>query len=205
MRLHSLTRLARVNCLNPLKACCIIFSILGASVLSGCEHSELTKVQFVPPPAVKVKHENTAALRPHYRHKLSKIGVRVSKVGDLVQLDYPSYYVFRVNSANLTNNAASVLRAMHDYINTYNVVNISVGVFTAKNHKSDAQLQALTSRRAQEVASRIYSGDKHVAFIDAVGYGVHSPIALNNTYHGRKMNQRIEIRFRIESPSIGLI
>ncbi|MGH8119322.1 MAG: OmpA family protein [Gammaproteobacteria bacterium] len=99
---------------------------------------------------------------------------------------------FAFDSAELTNEAKSVLDAAVATINSNPSDTISVEGHTDSTG-SDAYNSQLSQRRARSVADYLASRGVSASRLQAVGKGESYPVASNDTSEGRSQNRRVEI------------
>lgn len=119
-------------------------------------------------------------------------GIQVNRRGNDIQLIMPSDITFANDSANINSRFYRTLNKVSDILYDYPNTDIKVAGFTSSTG-SRQHNQALSQRRARNVAKYLVAQDIEPERIDAVGYGRRMPIADNNTSRGRAMNRRVEI------------
>ena len=193
--------------LNTVRACGLMLAV--AFALGGCEgkQPDFKFIDFHAPPehvqSVASKHVDFAR-RAEYKKYLRASGFKISHVGKWIQLDCPRSKLFKTESANYLPHTQARLNLLRAYMSTFSVVGLEVSVYGAPP-ELPAYEQALTNQCAIEIANTINTRRKNLGFVSATGFGVHNPIALNNTRKGRNTNKRVTIRFELEQADLALI
>jgi outer membrane protein OmpA-like peptidoglycan-associated protein len=118
-------------------------------------------------------------------------GATVERVGEGIQVTFPSGLLFDFDSSEIRGDAASNLDRLAEHLNKYDDTNLLVAGHTDATG-SDEYNQALSVRRA-EAAARYLHNRGVVRTIATAGLGEREPIASNDTDSGRQLNRRIEL------------
>lgn len=98
---------------------------------------------------------------------------------------------FNSGSADLTQNAQSILGGVVSTLNRYPNVKLTIMAHTDSQGDSNANKQ-LSKRRAKSVAVFLVNNGIRVSRLRALGYGESRPIDTNDTSNGRLRNRRVE-------------
>jgi outer membrane protein OmpA-like peptidoglycan-associated protein len=126
------------------------------------------------------------------RAELERTGVSVTRIGDNITLNMPGNITFATDSADLNASFFEVLNSVSMVVNEYNQTVIEVAGHTDSTG-SDAYNQQLSERRANAVASYLYTRNVLQDRVLTVGMGEGRPVASNDTDAGRQQNRRVEL------------
>lgn len=118
-------------------------------------------------------------------------GAIVERVGEGIQVTFPSGLLFDFDSAVVRNTAASNLDELARNLSKYGDTNLMIAGHTDAVG-SDQYNQSLSEQRA-ESAARYLSGQGVARHIATVGLGEREPVSSNDTEAGRQRNRRVEI------------
>lgn len=117
---------------------------------------------------------------------------QVERVGEGIQVTFPSGILFAFDSDNLQGNArqdlSDLARSLQEYPNTNVLV---VGHTDAQG--SDSYNYALSQRRAASAANYLSSQGISRGRLMTEGRGEGEPVASNGTDYGRQQNRRVEV------------
>jgi outer membrane protein OmpA-like peptidoglycan-associated protein len=118
-------------------------------------------------------------------------GAIVQRVGEGIQVTFPSGVLFDFDSDVVRSNAAANLNSLAGSLKKYDDSNLMIAGYTDAVGSSDYN-QGLSDRRAESAARYLtaHGVDRHIA---TAGLGEREPIASNETEAGRHQNRRIEI------------
>ena len=104
---------------------------------------------------------------------------------------------FKHNSMRLSDEAYEVLDQIVDFGSSNPVLKIIVEGYTdSLGHP--VYNKNLSKMRAEVIKKYLVDKGMPAAKIETVGMGPENPIASNETFEGRKLNRRIEIRFKVK-------
>jgi len=115
----------------------------------------------------------------------------VERVGEGIQVTFPSGLLFDFNSDVIRSNAATNLNELARNLSKYGDSNLMIAGHTDGVGSADYN-QALSERRAQS-AARYLTAQGVSTYIATAGLGEREPIASNTTEAGRQLNRRVEI------------
>jgi outer membrane protein OmpA-like peptidoglycan-associated protein len=115
----------------------------------------------------------------------------VERVGEGIQVTFPSGLLFDFDSSVIRSNAATNLNELAKNLSKYSDSNLMVAGHTDDVGSSDYN-QSLSVRRA-ESAARYLTSQGVARHIATAGLGEREPISSNNTEAGRQQNRRVEI------------
>ena len=115
----------------------------------------------------------------------------VERVGEGIQVTFPSGLLFDFNSDVIRSNAATNLNELARNLSKYGDSNLMIAGHTDGVGSADYN-QALSERRAQS-AARYLTAQGVSTYIATAGLGEREPIASNTTQAGRQLNRRVEI------------
>jgi outer membrane protein OmpA-like peptidoglycan-associated protein len=115
----------------------------------------------------------------------------VERVGEGIQVTFPSGLLFDFDSAVIRSNAASNLTELAGNLSKYGDSRLLIVGHTDAVGSSEYN-QALSERRA-EAASRYLAAQGVSSYIATTGLGEREPIESNTTEAGRDRNRRVEI------------
>ena len=118
-------------------------------------------------------------------------GAVVERVGEGIQVTFPSGLLFDFDSDAIRSTAASNLNELARNLSKYGDTNLMIAGHTDAVGSSEYN-QGLSDRRA-ESAARYLSAQGVNRHIATVGLGEREPVASNTTEAGRQQNRRIEI------------
>jgi outer membrane protein OmpA-like peptidoglycan-associated protein len=118
-------------------------------------------------------------------------GAIVERVGEGIQVTFPSGLLFDFDSDVVRSNAAANLNELARNLNKYGDSNLMIAGHTDAVGTSGYN-QDLSEQRAQS-AARYLTGQGVSRHIATVGLGEREPIASNDTEDGRQRNRRVEI------------
>jgi len=118
-------------------------------------------------------------------------GAIVERVGEGIQVTFPSGLLFDFDSYAVRSDAATNLNSLATSLTKYDDSNLMIVGHTDGVGSSDYN-QRLSERRA-ESAARYLTADGVARHIATAGLGEREPIASNTTEDGRQRNRRIEI------------
>jgi outer membrane protein OmpA-like peptidoglycan-associated protein len=115
----------------------------------------------------------------------------VERVGEGIQVTFPSGLLFDFDSDVVRSNAASNLAELAKNLSKYGDSNLLIAGHTDAVGSSDYN-QALSERRA-EAAARYLAAQGVTSHVATAGLGEREPVASNATEAGRDQNRRVEI------------
>ena len=115
----------------------------------------------------------------------------VERVGEGIQVTFPSGLLFDFDSDVVRRSAATNLNSLARSLSKYGDSNLMIAGHTDAVGSSDYN-QGLSDRRA-ESAARYLAGQGVSRHIATAGLGEREPVASNTTEAGRQQNRRIEI------------
>lgn len=118
-------------------------------------------------------------------------GAIVERVGEGIQVTFPSGLLFDFDSDVVRHDAATNLNSLAKSLSKYDDSNLMIAGHTDAIGSSDYN-QGLSDRRAESAARYLASHgvDRHIA---TAGLGEREPVSSNTTEAGRQQNRRIEI------------
>jgi outer membrane protein OmpA-like peptidoglycan-associated protein len=118
-------------------------------------------------------------------------GAIVERVGEGIQVTFPSGLLFDFDSDVVRSSAATNLNELARNLSKYGDSNLMIAGHTDAVGSSDYN-QGLSERRAR-AAARYLTAQGVTTYIATVGLGEREPIASNTTEAGRQQNRRVEI------------
>jgi outer membrane protein OmpA-like peptidoglycan-associated protein len=118
-------------------------------------------------------------------------GAIVERVGEGIQVTFPSGLLFDFDSDVVRSAAATNLNALASHLSRYADSNLMIAGHTDAVGSSDYN-QGLSVRRA-ESAARYLAAQGVTRHIATAGLGEREPVASNETEAGRQQNRRIEV------------
>ena len=118
-------------------------------------------------------------------------GAIVERVGEGIQVTFPSGILFDFDSDVVRSNAAANLNSLASNLSKYDDSNLMIAGHTDAVGSSEYN-QGLSVRRA-ESAARYLAAQGVTRHIATAGLGEREPVASNSTEAGRQQNRRIEI------------
>jgi len=118
-------------------------------------------------------------------------GATVERVGEGIQVTFPSGLLFDFDSDVVRSNAASNLDELASKLSKYDDSNLMIVGHTDAVGSTDYN-QSLSEQRAQS-AARYLSGRGVSRYIATAGRGEREPVSSNTTEAGRQQNRRVEI------------
>lgn len=118
-------------------------------------------------------------------------GAVVERVGEGIQVTFPSGLLFDFDSDVVRRNAAANLNSLARNLSKYGDSNLMIAGHTDAVGSSEYN-QALSDRRA-ESAARYLTAQGVIRHIATAGLGEREPVSANTTDAGRQQNRRIEI------------
>jgi outer membrane protein OmpA-like peptidoglycan-associated protein len=115
----------------------------------------------------------------------------VERVGEGIQVTFPSGLLFDFDSDVVRSNAASNLNELARNLSKYGDSNLLIAGHTDAVGSSEYN-QTLSKRRA-ESAARYLTAQGVARHIATAGLGEREPVASNTTEAGRQQNRRVEI------------
>jgi outer membrane protein OmpA-like peptidoglycan-associated protein len=118
-------------------------------------------------------------------------GAVVERVGEGIQVTFPSGVLFDFDSDVVRRDAATNLNSLASSLSKYKDSNLMIVGHTDAVGTEDYN-QGLSDRRAESAARYLTAGgvSRHIA---TAGLGEREPVAANTTEAGRHQNRRIEI------------
>jgi general secretion pathway protein A len=104
---------------------------------------------------------------------------------------------FKHNSMRLSDEAYEVLDQIVDFSSSTPVLKIIVVGYT-DSFGNSVYNKNLSKMRAEVIKKYLVDKGISAARIETVGMGPKNPIASNETFEGRKLNRRIEIKFKLK-------
>ena len=126
------------------------------------------------------------------RQRLEATGVSVTRVNDRIVLNMPSNITFETDSAELRSQFYDVLNSVSQVLEEYEKTIVNVTGHTDSTG-AESYNQALSEKRARNVAQYLISQGVNPTRVAAEGMGESQPIASNQTTQGRQANRRVEI------------
>jgi len=118
-------------------------------------------------------------------------GAVVQRVGEGIQVTFPSGLLFDFDSDVIRSNAATNLNALAGNLSKYDESNLMIVGNTDAVGSSEYN-QTLSEQRAQS-AARYLHGQGVTRYIATAGVGEREPVSSNTTEAGRQQNRRVEI------------
>jgi len=118
-------------------------------------------------------------------------GARVERVGEGIEVTFPSGFLFDFDSDRIRGDAAANLNELARHLARYQDSNIMIAGHT-DSVGSTTYNQDLSIRRA-ESAARYLAAHGVTNHIETVGLGEREPVASNRTDAGRQENRRVEV------------
>jgi outer membrane protein OmpA-like peptidoglycan-associated protein len=118
-------------------------------------------------------------------------GAIVERVGEGIQVTFPSGLLFDFDSDVVRSNAASNLNELARNLSKYGDSNLMIAGHTDAVGNSEYN-QTLSERRA-ESAARYLTAEGVARHIATAGLGEREPVSSNTTEAGRQQNRRVEI------------
>jgi outer membrane protein OmpA-like peptidoglycan-associated protein len=115
----------------------------------------------------------------------------VERVGEGIQVTFPSGLLFDFDSDVIRSNAGTNLNELAGNLSKYNDSNLMIVGHTDAVGSSEYN-QTLSERRAQS-AARYLKAQGVSRYIATAGLGEREPIGSNTTEYGRQQNRRVEI------------
>jgi outer membrane protein OmpA-like peptidoglycan-associated protein len=115
----------------------------------------------------------------------------VERVGEGIQVTFPSGLLFDFDSDVVRSNAATNMNELARNLSKYNDQNLMIAGHTDAVGSSQYN-QTLSERRAQ-AAARYLTAQGVSTHIATVGLGEREPVSSNTTEGGRQQNRRVEI------------
>ena len=115
----------------------------------------------------------------------------VERVGEGIQVTFPSGLLFDFDSDVVRSSAATNLNELARNLSKYGDSNLMIAGHTDAVGSSDYN-QGLSERRAR-AAARYLTAQGVTTYIATAGLGEREPIASNTTEAGRQQNRRVEI------------
>jgi outer membrane protein OmpA-like peptidoglycan-associated protein len=115
----------------------------------------------------------------------------VERVGEGIQVTFPSGLLFDFDSDVVRSNAATNMNELARNLSKYTDQNLMIAGHTDAVGSSQYN-QTLSERRAQ-AAARYLAGHGVSTHIATVGLGEREPVSPNTTEGGRQQNRRVEI------------
>lgn len=125
--------------------------------------------------------------------QLVDTGVVVYREGNNLRLELPGDVTFGTGSAVIADNFYPVLDDVTLVLNRYKKTFLRIEGHT-DSRGSFASNQILSESRAHSVKNYLTNNSIHNKRIMTQGFGETSPIASNETQHGRAQNRRVELR-----------
>jgi len=116
---------------------------------------------------------------------------QVERVGEGINVTFESGLMFKINSAEISDNYKSDLSSAADVFNKYPDTDIEIQGHT-DNVGTDEYNQSLSERRASAVSSNIKAKGISGSRISIKGYGESAPKYSNDTEDGRAQNRRVD-------------
>jgi len=126
------------------------------------------------------------------RQQMAGTGVDVVRKGENITLDMPGNLTFGFDSAEVNASFHPVLDKVAQTLREYDKTVIEVAGHTDSTG-SDTYNQALSERRANNVAAYLSAQGVPATRMVTVGAGEAHPVASNDTEEGRAQNRRVEI------------
>lgn len=123
----------------------------------------------------------------------TQTGVAVDQVGCDLFAGVIEGVNFNSGSADLTNDARTILSSVVNTLQQYPHVGLSIMAHTDSQGDNGANKQ-LSKQRARSVAVYLVRGGVSAKRLRAYGFGEDRPIASNDTEEGRLRNRRVEFR-----------
>ncbi|WP_373354821.1 OmpA family protein [Pseudoroseicyclus sp. CXY001] len=118
--------------------------------------------------------------------------VGITNTGSSLIVTMPNDILFPVDSATLTGQLQSDLRALAGSLNSYPNSRVQVIGHTDSDGEASYN-QGLSERRAQAVASVLINAGVSPARLSTVGRGEDAPVASNLDAAGKAQNRRVEV------------
>jgi outer membrane protein OmpA-like peptidoglycan-associated protein len=118
-------------------------------------------------------------------------GAIVERVGEGIEITFPSGLLFDFDSAVIRSNAATNLNSLAANLSRYGDSNLMIAGHTDAVGSADYN-QDLSDRRAESAARYLTAQgvNRHIA---TAGLGEREPVSSNSTEAGRHQNRRVEI------------
>jgi outer membrane protein OmpA-like peptidoglycan-associated protein len=130
------------------------------------------------------------------RVKMAGTGVSVERISENeIGLVMPSDITFDVDRSDVKPEFRNVMASLGDALKSQPSTTIDI-IGHADSTGADAYNQSLSERRAQSVANLLRSEGVQAPRLVAYGRGELQPIASNDTFEGRSLNRRVEVKVR---------
>jgi outer membrane protein OmpA-like peptidoglycan-associated protein len=127
--------------------------------------------------------------------RLINNGISVIHQGEQVRVILPEKSLFLPSGVLVQNNGMSNLDQVANYLKLFRTVQIEViSYLDAPNNTEEAR--SFTQQRANGVANYLWAQGLDTRMIAAEGRGDAEPIASNQLTDTKRMNRRVEVRFR---------
>lgn len=126
------------------------------------------------------------------RQRLEATGVSVTRINDRIVLNMPSNITFETDSAELRPRFYGVLNSVSQVLEEYEKTIVNVTGHTDSTG-AESYNQALSEKRARNVAQYLISQGVNSTRVAAEGMGESQPVASNQTPEGRQANRRVVI------------
>ncbi len=127
------------------------------------------------------------------RQRLRGSGVRVTRMGDQIQLLMPGNVTFATGSPNINAGFYEVLNSVGIVLGEYEKTSVDI-IGHTDSVGSETNNQRLSENRARSVAEYLSSRGVLPARLLLAGRGEAQPIASNATPEGRAQNRRVTIQ-----------
>jgi len=129
----------------------------------------------------------------HLRRELQNTGVSITRRGDVIILNMPSNITFASNQDSIRPEFFRVLNSVGLVLKEYNKTLVNVYGHTDSDG-GDTFNQALSERRAVNVAQYLVQQGTDTRRYHVIGYGEAQPVVSNATSQGKSQNRRVEIQ-----------
>lgn len=126
------------------------------------------------------------------REKMKASGVSVTRIGDKIVLNMPGNITFDSGRSELKGSFLNTLSGVVEVAKEFDETQLEIKGHADSTGSASRNL-ALSTRRAQSVASYLMTSGISNARVTAYGAGSSEPVASNATTKGRAANRRVEI------------
>ncbi len=116
---------------------------------------------------------------------------KVERVGEGIVVEFSSAVLFGFDESRLTNQSRATLDDLVKILNKYPDTDIEVQGHTDSKGTAEYN-QGLSLRRAESVASYLYTKGINRSRVNTKGFGLTAPRYTNETEEGRSQNRRVE-------------